>query len=239
MRNNFELNCDLGEGIGNDPQLMPLLDACSIACGGHTGDQGSMEKTVKLALLSSTAIGAHPSFPDRENFGRYPMAIEPEALIASLINQVNSLQEICEKNQTSLTHIKLHGALYNLAAQNVTYAQLAMEAFAEYTEVPLFVPFQSQLHYLCVESKRLFKIEAFADRRYNSDLSLVSRDNPLAVIENPEEAKNQVAAISEKGIVTSIDNEDVSIKAETFCVHGDNDAAFDILKMLRSLKSND
>lgn len=238
MKKKFELNCDLGEQIGNDALLMPYLDTCSIACGGHIGDEDAMSSTVELALENNVEIGAHPSFPDKENFGRKIIPIEKEKLIKSLIDQVAALEKVCQQFNTKISHIKLHGALYNLAASNWDYAALALQAFSGFAKIPLYTPWESVLYKLAKKSNVALKTEAFADRHYNEDSKLVARSNPNAVITDPHLASKQVRCINENHQVLAINQVSIPMRAETFCVHGDNPNALSILKALHKIKTN-
>ncbi|MEP0368134.1 MAG: 5-oxoprolinase subunit PxpA [Cyclobacteriaceae bacterium] len=233
---NFELNCDVGEGIGQDHLIMPFLDACSIACGGHAGDEDSMKLTVELALTNNVSIGAHPSFPDKDNFGRAMMKISPDRLTESLYNQVTDLAVICKNAGTNLTHIKTHGALYNLATKDVTTARLILDALKDFRHIPFLAPDQSIFSLLAKTNSWKVKTEAFADRRYNEDRSLMSRSQEDAVITDPRLAQAQVLSIVKKGWAKSINDTKVNLRAETFCVHGDNPNAVEILKALKDIQ---
>lgn len=238
MKKIFELNCDMGEGIGNDAMIMPFLDACSIACGGHAGDDDSMKETILMALQSGVAIGAHPSFPDRENFGRKKVEISSNELQDSLHEQVSYFQQICTSEGAKMGHIKIHGALYNLAASDESYAQIAAEALLNFMEIPFYAPHNSVFSKIIKAKGGFIKPEAFADRRYNSDLTLVSRNQPEGVIVDPNLASKQVMQMVNNQEVTCIDESISAIIAETFCVHGDNPKAIEILIALRKLQKS-
>ncbi len=226
----IDLNCDLGEGMGNDSQLMPFLGSCNIACGGHFGDTQTMTAAVKLAKTHQVNVGAHPSFPDKEGFGRRVIEISRDELHQSLVKQITDLQIICKQNNIVMNHIKLHGALYNLAANDAEIAAVVLNAFAKVqADIKIYVPYFSVIAILA-EDYFPIVYEAFADRSYNSDLSLVSRDRPHAVISNKQKAWNQVKSIIETGKVPAINGQMLAIKANTFCVHGDNKNAFEILQ---------
>jgi len=228
----IDINCDLGEGMGNDAALMPLLGSCNIACGGHFGDVKSMTITVKLAKKHGVMVGAHPSFPDKENFGREIMDISRDELHQSLVKQISDFQLVCQQNNVNMHHIKLHGALYNLAANDTEIAALVLNAFTRVKpEVKIYAPYFSAIAILA-EDYFPIVYEAFADRNYNADLSLVSRDKPNAVIADKQKAYEQIKSIVETGKVTSIDGQMVDIKADTFCVHGDNQNALEILQFI-------
>jgi UPF0271 protein len=229
---NIDINCDLGEGMGNDAQLMPFLGSCNIACGGHFGNINTMTKAIKLAKEHGVNVGAHPSFPDKENFGRKLMKISRLELQEALHQQVMSFQNLCHKLDVEMHHIKLHGALYNLAANDAEIAAVVLNVFAAvHADIKIYVPYNSAIAILADD---YFPIvyEAFADRRYNHDLSLVSRDKVGAVITDKELAWQQVSCIINQGKVKTIEGQMVVIKAGTFCVHGDQENALDIVQYL-------
>ena len=226
------INCDMGEKIGNDHLLMPHIQSCSIACGGHVGDADSMSETVKLAQKYQVEIGAHPSFPDKENFGRKSMSMASDALINSLVSQINSLEKICSVLGARLNHIKPHGALYNQAITDLRTAGAVIQVMKKYPGVTLYAPWQSVVSELAQEDGIPVKFEGFADRRYEHDGSLAPRNNSDSVINNPKEALSQVKQITKYHKLTSIDGITFDFEAETFCVHGDNPEAVAIVKLL-------
>ncbi len=226
------INCDMGEKIGNDHLLMPYIQSCSIACGGHIGDADSMSETVQLAQKYQVEIGAHPSFPDQENFGRKPMSMASDALIESLVSQINSLEKVCSVLGARLSHIKPHGALYNQAITDLRTAGAVVQVMKKYPGVTLYAPWQSVVSELAQEDGIPVKFEGFADRRYEHDGSLAPRNNSDSVINNPKEALSQVKQITKYHKLTSIDGITFDFEAETFCVHGDNPEAVAIVKLL-------
>lgn len=232
----FEINCDLGESMGNDHKLMPLIDACSVACGGHIGDEQSMRGIVRLAKRHFVKVGAHPSFPDKEGFGRQVFEITPADLQKSLEVQVRSLEIICKAEDIQLDYIKPHGALYNQAVKDVTTAKTIITVMKSFPELKLYAPWKSVIAKLASQENIPVMHEAFADRKYNKDLSLVSRSEPNAIIQEPVSAAEQAYIILTESQVITSKWERVEIKADTICVHGDNPAAVDILKRLNQLK---
>ena len=236
----IDINCDLGEGTGNDAALMPLISSCNIACGGHTGDVQSMHDTLLLAKKHRVKVGAHPSFPDSENFGRKVLKISTSALTDSLIHQILSLKEQADKLNLLLNHIKPHGALYNLAAKDRATAQAVIAALKKINlPVALYAPYKSVLAALATQEKIPVVYEAFMDRRYNADLSLVSRQQKGAVLSVPQDVFDQLYSIVMHGEVKSISGKEIGIKADTFCIHGDNVQAVAILTYVhRKLKSH-
>ncbi len=234
--NNFsiDINVDVGEGVGNEARLMPHMSSCNIACGGHAGTAETMRAIVKLAKQHRVKIGAHPSFPDRENFGRVKMDLSCTALFASLKHQIEDLLHILKDEHVSLHHVKPHGALYNLAAIDEKTALIIIEVMKSFVEpIKLYVPYQSVIANLAIENNIPIVYEAFADRNYNVDLSLVSRTKKEALIQDTDVMFNHVYGIILNQKVTTVTGESVSIKAETFCIHGDNFSAVALLKKLR------
>lgn len=226
----IDINCDVGEGVSNEPQLFPYISSCNIACGGHTGDRDSMVATVRLAKKYGVRIGAHPSYPDKENFGRKSLSMDADELSQSIASQIGALEFICSGEVVALRHIKPHGALYNDLAKNEELAHLFLEAIEPYkNKLNLFVPFNSVIERLA--SKKGFKImvEAFADRNYNEDLSLVSRSLPNALITKPAEVLEHVIHMVTEQKVRTVANTFNGIKADTYCIHGDTPEALQIL----------
>lgn len=229
-----DLNADVGEGVGNESLILPYLSSCNIACGGHAGDGDSMRAVVHLAKEDGVLIGAHPSFPDKENFGREPMDISYAALYASLKHQVDNLIAILQEEQVGLHHIKPHGALYNLAAKDEKIATVIIELIKSYAlSIKLYVPYKSVISGLAIKNSIPVVYEVFADRNYNNDLSLVSRKNKMAIIEDENEVFEHVYQMITKREVKTLTGQNVSIIAETVCVHGDNIKAVELVKKLR------
>jgi len=236
----IDINADVGEGLGNEADLMPFLSSCNIACGGHAGDEVIMSQIVKLAKKHHVKVGAHPSFPDKANFGRVNLDISDAELYASIIDQISALKNIAEAEGVTLNHIKPHGALYNLAAKDEKTARVVIEVIKR-LELPidLYAPFNSVIANLAKQENIAVTFEAFADRNYNDDLSLVSRTNSNAILHKKEAVLCHVLSIVKNRKVTSISGVEVPIKATTICVHGDTKNALEILKYLSSnLKQN-
>ena len=229
----IDINCDVGEGVNNEAQLMPYIQSCNIACGGHAGDEDLMNSVVALAIKHKVKIGAHPSYPDKENFGRKTMIIEPNELKASIQNQINSLQEIVKKKGSTLHHIKPHGALYNDIAKNNELSLCFLDAILPYkTDVKLYVPYNSVIEKNALKKGFMIIYEAFADRNYNDDLSLVSREKKGALITNPKHIFLHVFKMLNTNKVITITGKQQPIKATTFCVHSDTENATEIVKGL-------
>ena len=229
----IDVNCDVGEGIGNELALMPLISSCSIACGGHAGDQATIKESIRLALLHQVHIGAHPSYPDREHFGRKMMDIPLDDLQLSLEDQINQVHIELRKSVATMNHVKAHGALYNKAAVDADTAQCLITAVKNTTkDVWLYAPFGSVLADMALEQDLRVRFEAFIDRNYNTDLTLVSRDKPNAVITDAKTVLKHLLRMITKREIKAITGEKVAIKAKTFCIHGDNINAVRILSYL-------
>ncbi|MFT5891199.1 MAG: UPF0271 protein [Dokdonia sp.] len=230
MMYHIDLNSDVGEGVGNEAQLAPLLSSCNIACGGHAGDDATIQETIQLAIAHNVKIGAHPGYPDKENFGRIIVDISVTALRDSLKEQIVTVKNFAERQHQKLHHVKVHGALYNLAAVDVTIARLIIDVVQEIDDqLVLYVPYQSVIQ---KEAKKRLKtkVEGFADRRYNNDYTLVSRTLPNAVIHHGLEVLDHIIPMIKEQQLTTITGEKVPFQIDTLCVHGDTPAAFQILK---------
>ena len=226
----IDINCDVGEGVGNERELLPLISSCSIACGGHAGDEKTMRETVQLALRYKVRIGAHPSYPDKKNFGRLSMDIPPEDLIKSINGQLSTLSTILKEENAVLHHIKPHGALYNDLAKGEVLAKNFLKAVNHHkSSVALYVPYNSVIERLAINSGFKVKREAFADRNYDRNLRLVSRKLPHALLTDPKRVLKHLESMIKAGRVATIDGGFLSIQAETFCVHGDTPNALRIL----------
>jgi len=240
MVKTIDINCDLGEGIGNDSSLMPLISSCSIACGGHYGDEETIYETLLLAKKFNVKVGAHPSFPDKPNFGRVPLTMTSEALTETITSQVKVFEKACKALDMPVHHVKLHGALYNLAATDTAVAEAVIAALKNCNfKEALYVPPHSVIGNLAKNDFELI-YEAFIDRRYNPDLTLVSRTfNEKAIIANPEDAWMQLKnMIFDKKVLTS-DSSFQHIEPATFCLHGDHPQAVVLLKHIhKQLQKN-
>jgi UPF0271 protein len=229
----IDINCDVGEGMDNENGLFPLISSCNIACGGHAGDADSMLRITKLAKEYSVYAGAHPSYPDLENFGRVSLKIEPNKLAKSIQSQINSLVVILKKEELALHHIKPHGALYNDLVKNKNLALIFLNAIEEYKDVAiLYAPHESFLAEEALGRGFNLMYEAFADRNYNFDLSLVSRKMPNALIEEPQYVLNHLVRMVKDHTIKTIDGTLARIVADTYCLHGDTPNALQILMYL-------
>ncbi len=232
----IDVNCDLGEGVIGESLLMPYISSCNIACGGHVGNKDTIDETIELAIKNKVKIGAHPSFPDQVNFGRKMLKISPQDLKKSIQSQLALFTERLEIYNVKMHHIKAHGALYNLIAKDIDAATNYINSIEKFTKgVFVYVPYNSAIEKIAKEKGIDIKYEAFADRNYNADLSLVSRSNKNAIISNPAAVFNQIMQMIETEKVLTLDKVAVSIKADTFCVHGDHKNALEILKEITRL----
>jgi len=228
----IDINCDVGEGIGNESQLMPYISSCNIACNEHAGSIEIIDEVIALAKEQNVKVGAHPSFPDRENFGRKVMQITDEDLQTSIENQIILLIERAALQDVKLYHIKPHGALYNLIAKDIKTAKVIVEAVQNtIPDAFLYVPFNSVIEEVALQNNIKIKYEAFADRNYNDDLSLVARSNKNALLTNPKEVVSHIINMI-NGKVKTIQGNLKNIKTDTFCVHGDTENAIEILKTI-------
>lgn len=233
MLHAIDINADLGEGSLNDAQLMPLISSCNIACGGHFGNETTMQEAVQLAKKYQVKVGAHPSFPDVDNFGRKVLTITKQELSESIFQQLLRFYAVCETEAIAVHHIKLHGALYNYAAIDAATADAVVEGIVATKIRPkLYVPFHS---ILAKKAENLLPLEyeAFIDRRYNDDLSLVSRSEEDAVIISAEAAWNQLYLMLTQQQVKTKQNNQKPIRASTYCIHSDTPSASVILKYIR------
>jgi UPF0271 protein len=222
----IDLNCDLGEGGGDDAALMPLITSANIACGAHAGDTATMRDTVRAAMLHGVAIGAHPGFADREFFGRRELALPPAEIGALVYAQVAQLRAIAFAEGAKLTHVKPHGALYNLAARDVAVADAVAGAVAR-VDAGLWLYGLAGGKLLAAGRSHGLRVaaEVFADRTYQADGSLTPRDRPRAVIANTGDAVNQVLRLLREGRVLAVTGEEVMMEADTVCLHGDGQGA--------------
>lgn len=231
---NLDINCDLGEGLDNDALLMPLIQSCNIACGGHAGDERSMKNAISLAKKFKVKAGAHPSYPDRENFGRKVMEISMPALKNSIKQHVSSFLQISKATDYPMHHIKPHGALYNELAKNPELAEMLVDLIkTDFPNTVLFCPPHSVIEKIAKENGLPVMLEVFADRNYHPDYSLVQRSHPQAVITDPSFVLAHVENMIKNKRIKTLEGVEIPIQADTLCIHGDNPNALEILKSLR------
>jgi UPF0271 protein len=236
----IDLNADLGEGDPYDDELLEIVSSCNVACGGHAGDTDSMARTVRSAISNGVAIGAHPGYPDREGFGRESGFMQGAELYDSLTEQVTALADIAAELGARLSHIKPHGALYNDATGDAGLADIIARVAAEAPGSPAFMGMaNTELEFAAARHGLRFIAEAFVDRAYEPDGTLVSRKEPGAVHEDLNVATTQAARLAEDGQVTARNGEQIEVRADTLCIHGDTpDAAGKALAVRDVLESN-
>lgn len=236
MTPQIDLNCDLGEGAGQDALLMPMISSANIACGAHAGDEATMRATVALAKGYWVSVGAHPGYEDRKNFGREEMMLDAKGVFELVARQIAALKRITDEAGVALTHVKPHGALYNLSARDAVTAQAIAEAVrAVSPELVLYGLAGSE----SVRAGRAAGLpvanEVFADRLYLSDGSLVPRSQPGALHTTEEAMIAQVVAMVERGNVQAQDGCLVAVQADTLCLHGDGPHAVSFAKTIRKV----
>lgn len=220
----IDLNCDVGEGAAQDAELMPFITSANIACGAHAGDETMMQATMELAIKHGVALGAHPGFADRENFGRIERAITPAEAVELVRPQILKFQEIAAQLGTSMQHVKLHGVLYNLVSRDRHLAEAIVQLVkAEATKPLLYVLAGSELERVARGQGDIAVVsEVFADRTYQPDGSLTPRSQADALITNVAEAVAQVMCLIREGKVRATNGREVRVKADTICLHGDS-----------------
>lgn len=233
----IDINCDLGESYGNfkfgmDEKIMPFISSANIACGFHAGDPVVMKKTIKLALKHNVGIGAHPSYPDLQGFGRRDLKMSYEELYTSVLYQVAALKGMTEALGGKLNHVKAHGALYNQAAKNEEVANAIIDAIKAIDGRLIVFGLANSL-FIDIAKRKGLEIanEVFADRAYMDDGSLVPRNVEGAVIHDPETAKERALEMV-KGSIKCISGNQISMNADTLCIHGDNPSAIELAKRI-------
>lgn len=230
----LDLNCDLVEGAGHDAELMPLITSANIACGAHAGDEATMRATVALAISHGVAIGAHPGFADRANFGRIELALAPAEVKRLVRDQTQALQRIARANGGEVTHVKPHGALYNLAARDASVARAVADAVRDCgPDLVLFGLAGSVGLRVAQEVGLRTASEVFADRTYQPDGSLTPRTRPEALIAEEGIAVTQVLRFVREGRVRATNGDLVGVRADTVCLHGDGAHAVAFARRLR------
>ena len=235
MNLRVDLNADLGEGGGHDDELLDLVSSASIACGFHAADPISMLASIRAAKARGVAVGAHPSFADREHFGRREIAPPAAEVFALVAYQIGAFNALATAAGTRVNHVKAHGALYNMAMRDEKLAEaIAQAALTIGSAVLFFAPGGSILARAALAVNLRVIREVFADRNYLADGSLVPRTRPDALLHDPDEAAARVIRMLQDGVVRSVDGTDVRVQAETICVHGDNPNAVAFVGALRS-----
>lgn len=227
----IDLNCDLGEGVGNDAALMPLITSANIACGAHAGNLETMIETVELAVRHRVMVGAHPGYFDLENFGRHERTIAPAEAARLVLMQVEQLYEVAGSR---LRHVKLHGALYNQVSRDVQLAEAVVSDLARlWPDLIVYALAGSQFARAARARGLHVAEEVFADRTYQRDGSLTPRTEPNALIADEGVMVEQVMAMVQRGVVRAVDKVEIPIVAETICLHGDGPDAVTFGERLR------
>jgi UPF0271 protein len=230
----IDLSADLGEGSPGEEEIWPLISSANVACGGHVGDEASMLHAARRARELGVRLGAHPSYPDRENFGRKPLSMPPLDLQASLIAQIAALRDIAARNGVTLTHVKPHGALYNQAHHDAALAGTIVAAMRSVDEtIAIVCGATSQMAIASRVAGSPVIREAFADRRYEPDGSLVARGMPGALL-TVDEAAEQAAMLARERAAVARDGTRVPVGFDTICVHADMDGAVERLRAIRA-----
>ncbi|MBI2284354.1 MAG: LamB/YcsF family protein [Bacteroidetes bacterium] len=229
----IDLNCDMGEGFANDAQLMPWISSVNIACGYHAGDADSMQRTLALAIEHQLAIGAHPGFADKANFGRIEVLLPLNEVFDLVITQVQLLQQMAVQMGARLNHVKPHGALYNMSARDALLANTIAKAV--YTVDSGLVLFGLSGSHSISEAEKIglrTASEVFADRTYQPNGSLTPRSADNALIGSEEVCLQQVLQMIEQKTVTATNQQEVPIVADTVCLHGDGEHALDFARTI-------
>ena len=235
----IDLNCDMGESygawkMGDDANVMPFISSANIACGFHGGDPATIRKTVRLAVDHGVAIGAHPSLPDIQGFGRRVMKISPQDMYDLVVYQAGAVEAFARAAGSKLHHIKCHGALYNMAAVDEGLSE-AMGRAAKDLGVMIYA-LSNSIMMKVVKDKGVKTLgEVFGDRGYSDDGTLAPRDKPGGMIEDAEQSVKQVLGMVEGGYVTSLSGKRVPVAADTLCLHGDQPGAVAFAKRIRAV----
>jgi UPF0271 protein len=240
----MDLNCDMGESfgaykLGLDEEVIKYITSANIACGWHAGDPMVMDKTVKMAVENKVGVGAHPAFPDLLGFGRRNMDCLPEEITNYVVYQIGALKAFCDVHGTTMRHVKPHGNLYLMAVENETVAKAVAEAIVSVDPALVFVALAGAkgelMRRIGQEVGLKVAYEAFPDRAYTPEGTLVSRREPGAVIKDVSEVADRALKMSKEGKVVAIDGTEISLAVQTLCVHGDTPGAVNLVKQIREL----
>jgi|TARA_E500000331_G_C17039795_1_gene618989 UPF0271 protein len=227
----ININCDLGEkskfhSIKNDPELLSIVNSANIACGYHAGDEDTMKMTVKISKKNGVSIGAHPSFNDPENFGRKKMNLNSSEIKNLIIEQYEVLQEIALEYNEKVTHIKPHGALNNMACEDLELSNiLARTIYGIDKDIIYLVPTGSKMEIAAKKLNMKIACEIFADRNYEDDGNLVSRSKPKALITDPNVAKKHVLSMVKNQSLNCLSGKQIPCEIDSVCIHGDNESS--------------
>ena len=237
----ININCDLGEkskhhSNENDPELLKIVNSANVACGFHAGDDDSMNQVVKISKENGVSIGAHPSFKDLENFGRKRINLSPSEIKKLMVDQYEILQKIAQEHDEHVTHMKPHGALNNMACEDIELATILAKAINDIDKNLIYlVPTGSKMEEAGKKLKMKIACEIFADRNYEDDGNLVSRKKPNALITDPDEAKKHVLRMVENQSLNCHSGKQIPCEIDSVCIHGDNMSA---LATAKSIKNN-
>ena len=241
----ININCDLGEksklhSNKNDPALLKIVNSANVACGYHAGDSESMNQVITISKENGVSIGAHPSFKDPENFGRKRMNLEFPEIKKLIIDQYEILQTIADKHGESVTHIKPHGALNNMACEDIELSTiLAKTIFDINKDLIYLVPTGSKMELAAKKLNMKVACEIFADRNYEDDGNLVSRKKSNALITDPEVAKKHVLSMVQNQALNCFSGKQIPCKIDSVCIHGDNQSSLETAKSIKeNLKLN-
>ena len=235
----ININCDLGESskfcsTENDPLLLGIVNSANVACGYHAGDKPTMMKTVEISKKNGVSIGAHPSFNDPDNFGRKRIELPSQEIKKLIIDQINILTEIANKNSMKVTHVKPHGALNNMACENFELASVIAKSIKETNKDLIFlVPTGSEMEKAGKKLNMKVAAEIFADRNYEDDGNLVSRSKPNALITDPEIAKKHVIKMVQTQSLNCFSGKQIKCEIDSICVHGDGKSAVSTAKLIK------
>jgi len=237
----ININCDLGEkskyhSIKNDPELLNIVNSANVACGYHAGDEDTMNTVIKISKMNGVSIGAHPSFNDPENFGRKRIDLDLSEIQKLIIDQYEILQTIAEKHNQNVTHIKPHGALNNMACEDLELAKIIAKTIKDINkDIIYLVPTGSKMEIAASKLNMNIACEIFADRNYEDDGNLISRKKPNALILEPDQAKKHVLNMIENQSINCLSGKQIPCTIDSICIHGDNDNS---LIIARSIKKN-
>ena len=231
----IDINCDMGEGMGNEKELMPFISSANIACGYHAGDAATIKEVINICLQYNVNIGAHPSFLDKENFGRTNMQLSPQEIYTIITDQLTIINTIAIECGGTLHHLKPHGALYNMAAKDIVTAAAIAKAVKDFDERLIYFGLSGSVMIKAAEKIGLQTAnEVFADRTYQVDGTLTPRTQPNALITNKNAMVNQVIQMLNENKVTAVTGKQIFIKAETICIHGDGEHAVEFAKTIHT-----
>jgi 5-oxoprolinase (ATP-hydrolysing) subunit A len=235
----ININCDLGEkskfhSIKNDPELLNIVNSANIACGYHAGDEQTMEMVIQISKKNGVSLGAHPSFNDPENFGRKRMNLNSLEIKKLIFDQYEILQNVAQKYNENVTHIKPHGALNNMACEDLELATTLAVAIKEINkDIIYLVPTGSQMEVAAKKNSLRVACEIFADRNYEDNGNLISRSKPNALITDPKLAKNHVLNMVKNQAINCLSGKQIPCEIDSVCIHGDNESSLATAKFIR------